>query len=78
MVVNNKILISSILFLQEPKKMRKKRKGLKPRELKNEANMGFLIKAPSKSISKENSILTFTPLHEEAKNEVTVLSKNYF
>lgn len=39
MVVNNKILISSILFLQEPKKMRKKRKGLKPRELKNEANI---------------------------------------
>lgn len=43
MVVNNKILTSSILFLQEPKKkMRKKRKGLKPHELKNEAN----IKAP--------------------------------
>lgn len=39
MVVNNKILISSILFLQKPKKMRKKRKGLKPRELKNEANI---------------------------------------
>lgn len=39
MVVNNKILISSILFLQEPKKMRKKRKGLKPHELKNEANI---------------------------------------
>lgn len=46
--------------------------------LKHPKILGFLIKAPSKSISKENSILTFTPLHEEAKNEVTVLSKNYF